>query len=98
MRVGGMPPPVLLEVTSHRLVTFFQLERVVVDKTELNGVVTVFTCRRFLLHDNTGPALITVTGVTVPSGAKICVMPIFLPMIPLIIFDSLYCRFQLRFQ
>ena len=27
----------------------------------------------------------TVTGVTVPSAAKICVMPIFLPMIPLII-------------
>jgi hypothetical protein len=27
----------------------------------------------------------TVTGVTMPSAAKICVMPIFLPMIPLII-------------
>jgi len=29
----------------------------------------------------------TVTGVTVPSAAKICVMPTFLPMIPLIIVD-----------
>src|SRR2546421_8428864 len=27
----------------------------------------------------------TVTGVTVPSSAKICVIPNFLPMIPLII-------------
>jgi hypothetical protein len=27
----------------------------------------------------------TVTGVTVPSGANNCVMPTFLPMIPLII-------------
>jgi hypothetical protein len=26
--------------------------------------------------------LITVTGVTVPSGAKICVIPSFLPIIP----------------
>src|SRR5215207_6716811 len=30
-----------------------------------------------------GPALITVTGVTVPSSAKICVIPTFLPIIPL---------------
>jgi len=36
--------------------------------------------------------LMTVTGVTVPSGANNCVIPTFLPMIPLIIFD-----FQLPF-
>src|SRR5687768_3214034 len=42
-----------------------------------------------------GPALITVTGVTVPSAAKICVMPIFLPMIPLIIFGFPISNFQL---
>ena len=29
-----------------------------------------------------GPALMTVAGRTVPSASKICVMPIFLPMMP----------------
>src|SRR5215204_2269262 len=30
-----------------------------------------------------GPALMTVTGVTVPSLSKTCVIPTFLPIIPL---------------
>jgi hypothetical protein len=33
-----------------------------------------------------GPALITVAGETVPSFAKIWVMPTFLPMMPVTIF------------
>ena len=35
----------------------------------------------------TGPALMTVAGCTVPSASKICVMPTFLPMIPVTIAD-----------
>jgi hypothetical protein len=40
----------------------------------------------------------TVTGVTVPSAAKICVIPTFLPMIPLIITNPQFSVFGFQFS
>ena len=52
---------------------------------ELHGVEAVLG-RDFTGTTGHGPAAITVTGVTPPvSGSKTCVMPSFLPRIPLAI-------------
>src|SRR4029434_10561126 len=42
-----------------------------------------------------GPAVMTVTGITVPSGSNTWVMPTFLPMSPSIILSSLTERLDL---
>src|SRR6185503_8578613 len=92
MRVGGMPPPVFSKCPRIGLVTFFSFGGRSSTKPTCTASYPSGPAADFFCTTTHGPALITVTGVTVPSAAKICVMPIFLPMIPLIIFQFLIGR------
>src|SRR6185295_1278212 len=85
IRVGGIPPPVFSKCPRIGLVTFFSFSGFSSTKPSCTASYPSGPAADFFCTTTHGPALITVTGVTEPSAAKICVMPIFLPMIPLII-------------
>src|SRR4029450_2273909 len=87
-----IPPPVFSKCPRIGLVTFFNFSGVSSTRPSCTASYPSGPAEDFFCTTTHGPALITVTGVTVPSAAKICVMPIFLPMIPLIIVASLYCQ------
>ena len=57
-------------------------------KPKLHGIIAVGR-RRLALHHDARPAFSTVTGTTCPSGRNTCVIPIFLPKIPGLIYDSI---------